>query len=278
MEIGYTVWTWLSQEHKNWERVDDPKAAFEQALREISSLGYQTVENFNWFSEHYQENPQEVVALCSQYNLRFVNLYHYLTNDFELDIQKTYEYCKFAQAIGLKYMNLQMFTWQDAPFYRPTDYGKIEECARRATLIGKIAKEHGITLCVHPHAKTSVFTMEQIEIFTKLTDPDIVSLCLDTAHITLSGGNPVEVFEKFIDRVAYVHFKDIDPDTSAHPECPMKRFCALGQGTVDFKGVYHVLQSNGYDGIICVELDYQKVCNYQSAEYSRLYLKNLLNM
>ena len=45
---------------------------------------------------------------------------------------------------------------------------------------------------------------------------------------------------------------------------------------VDFKGVVNELKNAGYDGILCVELDYQPVCNYRSAQISREYLHNVL--
>ena len=79
--------------------------------------------------------------------------------------------------------------------------------------------------------------------------------------------------------LAYVHLKDVAPSAPLRPEeKPMRRFRALGQGVVDFLGVYQVLQSRGYDGIVCVELDYQKVCNFESAQFSRTYLKNVLGI
>lgn len=278
MELGYTVWTWLSQEHNNWERDPNPKGAFEQALREISHLGYKTVENFNWFADHYMDNPQEVVDLCEKYGVKFVNLYHYLTPDWESDQRKGLEYCQFAQKVGAKYMNLQMQTWKDMPYNRPTNPDAIRTYAEKAMVIGKMAYEHGLTLCVHPHANTPVFTMEQIDMFLSLTDPKYVSLCLDTGHVTLAGGDAVEAFERYIDRIAYVHLKDIDPDESLHPEWPMKRFLALGQGCVDFKGVFRVLKAHDFQGVVCVELDYQKVCHYESAQYSRNYLKDVIGI
>ena len=121
MKLGYTVWTWLSDEHRGFCRVEDPKFAFVQALREISSLGYQTVENFNWFADYYMDDPMEVVRLCEKYGLEFVNLYHYLTPDWEADQQKGLAYCQFAQKVGAPYMNLQMQTWKDMPYNRPTN-------------------------------------------------------------------------------------------------------------------------------------------------------------
>lgn len=278
MKLGYTVWTWLSDEHRGFCRVEDPKSAFEQALREISSLGYQTVENFNWFADYYMDDPLQIVRLCEKYGLQFVNLYHYLTPDWEADQQKGLAYCRFAQKVGAPYMNLQMQTWKDMPYDRPTNPEAIRLYADKAMVIGRMAREHGLTVCVHPHANTPVFTMEQIDLFLKETDPALVSLCLDTAHVTLSGGDAVEAFERYIDRIAYVHLKDVDPDKNAHPEWPMRRFCALGQGTVDFRGVYRVLTDHGYDGVLCVELDYQKVCHFESAQYSRTYLRNVLDI
>ena len=255
MKLGYTVWTWLSDEHRNFSRVEDPKAAFEQALREISFLGYQTVENFNWFADYYMDDPQEVVALCQRYGVEFINLYHYLTKDFTSDKIRALTYSRFAQQVGARYMNLQMQIWRDLPYNRPTDPEAIRIYANKAMEIGRIAGDYGLTVCVHPHANTPVFTMEQIDSFLQLTDPALVSLCLDTAHVTLAGGNAVEAVERYADRIAYMHLKDIDPDPTLHPEWPMRRFRALGQGTIDFMGVYRALQQHGFDGVLCVELD-----------------------
>lgn len=278
MKLGYTVWTWLSDEHRNFSRVEDPKAAFEQALREISFLGYQTVENFNWFADYYMDDPQEVVALCQRYGVEFINLYHYLTKDFASDQARALVYSRFAQQVGARYMNLQMQIWRDLPYNRATDLEAIRVYADKAMEIGRIAGDYGLTVCVHPHANTPVFTMEQIDAFLQLTDPGHVSLCLDTAHVTLAGGNAVEAVERYADRIAYMHLKDIDPDPTLHPEWPMRRFRALGQGTIDFMGVYRALQQRGFDGVLCVELDYQKVCHFESAAFSRSYLKNVLGI
>lgn len=279
MQLGYTVWTWLSEEHNSFAHVPDPKGAFEQALREISYLGYKMVENFNWFSDYYMDNPQEVVDLCDKYGMKFVCLYHYLTKDFESDVSKGKEYCEFARKIGAPYINLQMPGWREPPWSRPTDVDAIKECVRKTTIIAKIAKDNGLTLCAHPHANTPVFAPEEIRIFAQESDPDLVSFCLDTAHVTLGGGDPLQVFDEHFDRLAYVHLKDLDPDTEVPPHIkPMVRFRALGQGCIDFKGIYKLLKARGYDGVLCVELDYQKVCNFESAQYSRYYLKNVLGI
>ena len=58
----------------------------------------------------------------------------------------------------------------------------------------------------------------------------------------------------------------------------MGSFRALGLGTIDFKGVLNALREGGFDGVMCVELDRPEVCNYNSAEISRKYIKNVLKL
>ncbi|NLC27477.1 MAG: sugar phosphate isomerase/epimerase, partial [Campylobacteraceae bacterium] len=88
----------------------------------------------------------------------------------------------------------------------------------------------------------------------------------------------VEAFKKYLDRIGYVHFKDVDPNAEEYEKWPMNAFCELGIGHINFKGIYKVLKNGGYDGVICVELDHRRVCNYKSAMISRRYLHDVLGI
>lgn len=269
MKIAYTGWTWLvnHQDNYKWE--------FEQFLKEVADLGYEAVENFAFITKYFDNNADEVKALLKQYNLELVNLYEHYTDDAEADYQSAIEYVDFMKRTGATYLNLQGVMWNDEPRERPTDENKIREYAELSNRIGKLCKENGLVACFHPHANTPVFSEEQIDLLMKYTDPEYVTLCLDTAHTTIAGMDAVKAFDKFSDRIGYIHLKDVNPD----PElAPMARFCSLGCGTVDFKGIYNVLKKNGYDGVLCVELDNRPVCNYKSAMISRRYLHDVLGL
>ena len=58
-----------------------------------------------------------------------------------------------------------------------------------------------------PYHDTAIYRENEIDLFLAETDPELVSLCLDTAHTTLAGMDCVKAFEKYIDRIAYIHFK-----------------------------------------------------------------------
>ena len=48
--------------------------------------------------------------------------------------------------------------------------------------------------------------------------------------------------------------------------------------SVDFPAVKAALEEVGYDGVLCVELDRPEVCNFHSAEVSRIYLRDVLGI
>lgn len=279
MRIGYTGWTWDTDERREWAPFNEfHKENFEQFLREVSSLGYETAEDFSFIADYYAGDVDGFRATVDRYGMQFENLYFYFTNDEAADCENVKKYIAFAKAVGCTHMNMQGVMWKDLPFKRPTNHEVISSYARRSNVIGRLCAEAGIKACMHPHANTAVFTEEQIDLFAAETDPSCVYLCLDTAHVTLAGMDAVKAAKKYGRRVGYMHLKDLDPDASAHPEWPMRRFLPLGYGCIDFKGVVQALREEGYDGILCVELDYQPVCNYKSAMDSRNYIRNVLKL
>lgn len=272
MKTAYTGWTWLINHE------DNHQYEFEQFLKEVSDLGYQAVENFAFITRYFDNDATAVTKLLQKYDLELVNMYEHFTGDAKADYESAVQYVDFMKKTGTTYLNLQGVMWRDEPNDRPTDEATIKEYAKLSNQIGKLCKENGMVACFHPHANTPVYTQEQIELYCKHTNPDYVGLCMDTAHTVIAGMDPVKAFEHFADRIVYVHFKDVDPDESVNPNWPMDRFLPLGMGTVDFKGVHKVLKNHGYDGVICVELDKQPVCNYKSAMISREYLHNTLGL
>jgi inosose dehydratase len=70
---------------------------------------------------------------------------------------------------------------------------------------------YGLQMAVHSHADTHIDTHEEVDRFLELTDPDVVKLCLDTGHVSYSGGDNLKIIADHPDRIAYVHLKQVDP-------------------------------------------------------------------
>lgn len=277
MKVAYTGWTWI--------RNREPEAAkrdLEASFRECKFLGYDYVENFAFIRDFYAENPQELVDLQKKYDVELVNLYGHFGFDEAAALETAKKQVEFLAAVGGKWYNCQNsgFPDREGPPERPTSPEMIDAMCRITNELGKYANTLGVTVCFHPHYGTCVFSQSDIDYFVEHTNPEYVSMCIDTAHTTLAGIDPVALVKQLGSRIAYMHLKDVDTYelSKADGRAKMRTFRALGLGTVNFPAVKGALEEVGFDGVLCVELDGPAISNYNSAEYSRKYIKLALGL
>lgn len=275
MKAAYTGWTWI-----NAKEPEEAKKQLEQSFKECKFLGYDTVENFAFIRDFFVENPQELVDMTKRCGVELVNLYGHFTLDVEESLRIAMEQVDFLAAIGGKWYNCQHGGFGEEPYERPTDPEMLDKICEIANRLGEYASGKGVTVCFHPHFGTCVFSQSDVDYFAAHTKAEYVSFCLDTAHTTLAGMDPAALVRQYGSRIAYMHLKDVDSYalSKAQGRDKMGSFRALGHGTVDFPAVKAALEEVGYDGVLCVELDRPEVCNFHSAEVSRIYLRDVLGL
>jgi inosose dehydratase len=131
--------------------------------------------------------------------------------------------------------------------------------------IAQVAKERfGLRSVYHPHTETHVEYEDQIERLLEETDPDLISICLDTGHHAYRHGDPVAFMRKHHKRIPYLHLKSVDPDKRdkvTREKIPFAlavaqdMFCEPSQGAVDFPAFRDVLREVDYQGWGIVEQD-----------------------
>ena len=123
------------------------------------------------------------------------------------------------------------------------------------------ARGRGFEPTFHHHTGTHVEAPWEIERMLELTD---VGLLLDTGHLALGGGDPVQALRDWSDRIDHVHVKDVKfsilesviADRAGMEEAWRRRvFCELGTGDVDLPAFFAELEKIGYDGWLVVEQD-----------------------
>jgi inosose dehydratase len=128
----------------------------------------------------------------------------------------------------------------------------------------KIGVDHGLTVGIHAHAAGFMDFEPELERLLDEVDDRILKICFDTGHHSYSGFDPVAFMKRHMDRISYMHFKDIDPVVKAdvvakrtdfYTACGQGIFCNLGQGDVDFAAVRQVLLDNKFEGWCTVEQD-----------------------
>lgn len=135
---------------------------------------------------------------------------------------------------------------------------RLAEGVKRAE---ELARARGLEPTFHPHVSTFIEAPWEIERFLELTD---VGITLDTGHVLLGGGDPVQGMRDWGERVNYVHVKDVRMNVlrdaiadRADMIDSWRRgiFCELGEGDVDLRGFFKELARAGYSGWLVVEQD-----------------------
>ncbi|MFK0172030.1 sugar phosphate isomerase/epimerase family protein [Streptomyces sp. NPDC090306] len=127
-----------------------------------------------------------------------------------------------------------------------------------------VAETHGLDIVVHPHADTHIDTEEHVTRFLDATDPDLVSLCLDTGHYAYCGGDSVKLIETYGERIGYLHLKQVDPEVLADvvarqlpfgPAVARGVMCEPPHGVPELQPVLAAAQGLGVDLFAIVEQD-----------------------
>lgn len=132
--------------------------------------------------------------------------------------------------------------------------------------LAQIAAEKGMRVCLHHHMGTAIQTSEEIDRFMQLTDEQ-VGLLYDTGHAYYSEGSQAKmlaILEKYLPRIFHVHLKDVRDEVVTEVRSNklsfldgVKKgtFTVPGDGVIDFRPVFKILDDYGYQGWMVVEAE-----------------------
>jgi inosose dehydratase len=170
------------------------------------------------------------------------------------------------------------------------DHGQWATFARGAERIARAVRdETGLRTVFHHHCAGYVETADELAALMERTDPDLLGLCLDTGHLVLGGGDPLEALALYGRRIWHVHLKDFSREIGERSReqgwdyfRSVKEgvFCELGRGAVDFSALVAALRRLGYEGWAVVEQDVLPGMGtpLQSAHQSRAYLQRVVGL
>jgi inosose dehydratase len=127
--------------------------------------------------------------------------------------------------------------------------------------ISRVAAEQGIRAVLHPHVGTMIENTAEVQ---RVLDGSSINLCLDTGHLLIGGTDPAELTRQAPERIAHVHFKDVDAGKAKHVQdgrwtytegVTRGMYRPLGTGDVDVAAIVAHLSKRGYDGWYTLEQD-----------------------
>jgi inosose dehydratase len=136
---------------------------------------------------------------------------------------------------------------------RRLDRSGVATLRRIVREIAAIAHGFGLRPVLHPHAGTHIEFEDEVEPLL-----DWAELCLDTGHWLYAGQDPVAAYERWADRIPYLHLKDVDlsrRDGDFWGSVRAGAFRPLGGGDLDTAALLRALERHGFAGYAIVEQD-----------------------
>lgn len=151
------------------------------------------------------------------------------------NVEKERKFFEFVKMAGVKLMSVD---------FNPDT---VPACYRTAE---KLADEYGVKLAIHNHgAKHWLGSGQMLEHVFKNTSATI-GLCLDTAWALDSREDPVEMAERFKERLYNLHLKDFIFDRAARPQDVV-----LGEGNLKLKSLLETLEKISFSGEAIIEYE-----------------------
>ncbi len=230
----------------------------------IAGAGFEYVELFEGNLIAYDGRMGELRALLAANRLRVLGVYTGLNFIFEdalaEELAKVNRVLKLSQEIGAKHLCVGGGAIRHDGI-REQDYRMV---ASGLDAVKKMAADHGIIASIHPHMGSAVQSPDQLDKVMAMTSIDI---CPDCGHVLLGGGDPVAVVKKYLDRIHYIHLKDIKGGQPFPP----------GHGEIDFDAILAMLAGTGRHIDYTVEIDGFPGTPEEGAALAHSYLKGKLS-
>ncbi|TAL59299.1 MAG: myo-inosose-2 dehydratase [Legionella sp.] len=283
----------------NWCNDDDPNLgkdiSFEQCIQEMAQAGYVGTELGNKFPRDESVLKEALNHRGLQLSSAWFSTYFTEPERYDTTLSQFLDHLSFMRALGARYINVcecgHSLQDKNTPIISPE---KPEFTAEQWTkliqglhAIGRVAYDFNIRVVYHYHAGTGIFTDNEIDQLMNNTNPELVSLLLDTGHAAFAGINPLNLIKEYGERIHYVHLKDVRSDVLQMVENEQLNFMDAvragvftvpGDGSIDFPSVINALKKYNYEGwmIVEAEQDPDKANPYEYAKKAYEYLRPLV--
>ncbi|MGW8024504.1 myo-inosose-2 dehydratase [Staphylococcus xylosus] len=284
-----------------WTNDDMPELgsenSFEQCISEMALAGYEGTEIGN----KYPRNPEVLKSYLEPRGLSVASAWIslYLTSEpYEVTAEAFIKHRDFLYEMGAKVIvvseqgnsiqgKLDKALFREKPIFTEEEWHLLIKGLEK---LGELAHEKGMEVVYHHHMGTGIQTTEEIDKLMERTTKDNVSLLFDTGHLVVSGEDPIEIFNKHVNRIKHIHFKDVRPEVKEavdkENQCFLDgvrkgMFTVPGDGVIDFEPILNLIYQSDYSGWIVVEAEqdpsvanpfiYAKKAKEYMAQYQRTY-------
>jgi inosose dehydratase len=275
-----------------WTNDDVPELGgdtpLETCLRETRQAGYAGTE----LGGKFPRTPRELKSVLDEHGLVLVSGWYdgrCAEKDVEAEFAAATPHLQLLKDLGCRdvvYADTSLgrhgAIWQPISQRPVLDAAEWPGYGRKLTALAEKMADFGVRMAFHHHMGTIVETDAEIGLLMQHTG-EAVGLLYDTGHCVFSGGDPLALIKRHVDRVVHVHCKDARPailqkarveDMSFMGAVLAGIFTVPGDGFIGYPAILSVLAEHGYSGWLVVEAE-QDPKKADPLTYASLGYKNL---
>jgi inosose dehydratase len=219
-----------------------------ESLSATRRAGYRAVELMSTFFQ--PDLREKTIGGLKEHGLALPSVYNGgpLDEDAaaEKTIAETLALAEMVKPLGAQWINVN-------PSPKPHSGRKSdEELAVQARHINRLAgrlKELGLRLQLHHHSPEMAENAREWRHIARNTEPGLVSFCIDVHWVLRGGQDPMTILQEAGPRLASLHLRNSRQGVWLED---------FGDGDIDYRAVAAYLRKIGFDGILVVELAYEK--------------------
>lgn len=192
---------------------DITKTDFDVALRQVAEMGYTMVEPAGFFGN----DAPNVAKMLKKYDLKCCSTHTSLTEISE-NVQKVIDYHKAIGCADIIIPSARFKTKDD-----------LDLTIEKINTVMPIIKAAGMRLHYHNHSDEFLKNLDGQIPFDEIARRTDVLFEIDTFWAFNAGLDPVEIMEKYKDRISFIHLKDGIPQDFNDPDSKAKGQ-SLGSG------------------------------------------------
>jgi inosose dehydratase len=259
---------------------------FEQALKDISELGYSGYETVSPILETYDANGM-LPKLMDKYHISLKAGY-FGTNVTDVSqrkdqVAKAINVAKLIKKYGGTYCVVAV-NGRRAPAPGGQGAGRGQQPpddfdfkAHKADIvaglndIGMAVRDQGLGVGLHQHTGTVVETHDEVYAVMDSVNPKYMSFAPDVGQLQKGGSDAAQVIRDFAKITTHMHLKDYSNGKY------MAGYCPLGMGFVDIESILNTLEVTGLNPDVMYELDRGNapMSARDTAEFGKAYLMRL---
>jgi inosose dehydratase len=243
VHIGHTGITWRND-------------AMEQAITDISGLGFYGFETFGNVLDTWEQKSGGIGAVLQAHNLPIISAYCNVNLTDSTRRQQNLDNVIRWTGIMKKYGG-RFIVIGPNPVHRDTyDFaGNKANIVSALNEISQAIADHGLSSGLHQHTGTCVETRDETYAVLDAVNTKYVRFAPDIGQLTKGGADALQVVKDHLPIVEHMHLKDYN---GKDPH--MVGYCPLGEGKVDVLGILDVVdkkeKKTKLKGMVMVELDY----------------------